>query len=102
MLNLVLPTTSGGIAGNTSDGFINAVMLTVIGFMNWLFQWIVHFVFVDRLKSHVQAKDIVNLRALCTCEKEKGDRAAVNKAAKVCYSKLLQPRCQDLVQNALD
>jgi len=69
MLNLVLPAANGGIATSTDAGFINAVMLTTIGFINWLFQWIVHFTFIDRLSDHVMAKDIVNLRAFCTCSK---------------------------------
>lgn len=102
LLNLVLPASSGGISSSTDAGYINAVMLTCIGFINWLFQWIVHFTFVDRLSDHVQAKDIVNLRAFCTCEKVCGDADTVKAAAKVCFDKLQRPRCQELVQNALN
>lgn len=81
MLNLVLPVTNGGIGSDQSAGFVNAVMLTTVGFVNWLFQWIVHFTFMDRLGDHVQAKDIVTLRAYCTCEKGSGDADAFKAAA---------------------
>ena len=102
LLNLTLPAAQGGITSNTAAGYVNAIMLSVVGLINWLFQWIVHFAFIDRLTDHVQAKDIVVLRAYCTCEKGSGDASAFEAAAKVCYKKLQRDRCQELVQNSLN
>ena len=54
-LQLWLPATSGGLATGTSDGYINAVMLFFWGVANWLFQFIAHLMFADRVTDHVHA-----------------------------------------------
>ena len=52
-LNLVMPIGNGGIATHDSNGFVNAVMLAAVGWANWLFQTVVHMVFMWRLSDHV-------------------------------------------------
>lgn len=48
---------------------MNAVVLAIMGIANWLFQWIVHLVFTDRLLDHISANKLVMLKDLCSCEK---------------------------------
>jgi len=65
--NLALPTVNGGLADHESNGFVNAVMLAVVGWTNWVFTSAVHLVFMWRLNDHVEAKSIMSLREICTC-----------------------------------
>jgi len=67
MLQLVLPATSGGLATTVSDGYINAVMLLIWGAINWLYQLIVHFIYVERLGNHIHAHDVVDDNEECRC-----------------------------------
>jgi len=99
--NLAFPVANGGIATHESNGFVNAVMLACVGWANWLFQTVVHFVFMYRLNDHVQAKDIVSLRNYCKCEKASGSAADFAAAHSACFSTLQKFRCQELTMNAL-
>merc|ERR1719469_101111 len=79
-LQLWLPATSGGLPTDVSDGYINAVMLFMWGLINWLYQFIVHIIFVDRLADHIHAIDIVDGSGECSCEKYKGVEEAKGNA----------------------
>ena len=101
-MQLAMPTANGGIATHTDKGFVNAVMLATIGYVNWIFQSVVHFIFTERLDDHVKARDYKDLREMCGCEKGYGTALQFKAQQNVCYNTLKSFRCQELVVDALN
>lgn len=75
------------------------MILSIFGIANWMFQWIAHFAFKDRLLDHISASKLIMLKDLCSCDKfeppagldEQQTEDIKNKASNACYSKLLNP-----------
>lgn len=47
----------------TSDGFVNAVVMTAVGFVAWMVEFILHAIFAQRYALH--AKALVMSECLC-------------------------------------
>jgi len=73
MLQIWMPETAGGINAKEDAGWLNAVIMIVIGVINWFFHWIVHFFFGERTVNYLAAHKIMKLKELCHCEKIKKD-----------------------------
>lgn len=82
----------------TSNGFVNAVVMTSVGFVVWLVEFILHALFATRYALH--AKALVMSECLCQpFEPVKGAPEKIqalwmSKLAEECSVKLHKPKCQ--------